>query len=105
MKMGPSCLPVGSSQREKGRQGASSLAFPGQGGSKPLCPRAVKGHCLHCTEKKGRLKASNVPGEVRVAPLLDYSLLPWKPSLLRSLCVHMRHWQVWRDGRDWSPRC
>lgn len=42
---------------------------PGHGSTKHLHPRAVKGHSVHCTEKKGGRVASNASGELRAALL------------------------------------
>lgn len=96
--MGPSFPSLGSIQREKGWQGAAFLASPGQGSTKHLYPRAVKGQSPHCTEKKDRHRASNAPGEGREE--LFQTMLPSPGSCwLRSVCVQMRHCQVWRGGR------
>lgn len=51
------------------------MFFLGQGSTKHLHPRAVKGHSVHYTEKKGGHTASNASGELWAA-LLPNSPLP-----------------------------
>lgn len=76
----------------------------GQGSTKHLHPRAVKGHSVHCTEKKGGRVASNASGELRAALLPD-SPLPesWLLVVIVRVCVCTGRWRRRREG--WRSRC
>lgn len=52
------------------------MVYPGPGSTKHLHLRAVKGHFVHCTEKKGGHRASSASGELQAAPLPNHSPVP-----------------------------
>lgn len=67
------------------------MVFLGQGSTKHLHPRAVKGHSVHCTEKKEGHMASNASGELWAAPLSN-SPLPesWLLVVTVRVCLCVR---------------
>lgn len=67
--MGPSFLSPESRRRRGGGEGerlagGSYKVSLGQGSTKHLHPRAVKGHSVHYTEEKGGRMASNASEEL-----------------------------------------
>lgn len=60
------------------------MVSSGQGSTKQL---AVKGHSVHCTEKKGGHRASDASGELQAPPMPNHSLLPESRLAVATVCV------------------
>lgn len=83
------------------------MVYPGPGSTKHLHLRAVKGHFVHCTEKKGGHRASSASGELQAAPLPNHSPVPesWLAAVVVvTVCVQRA--LVGGGGRvGWRSRC
>lgn len=66
------------------------MVYPGPGSTKHLHLWAVKGHFVHCTEKKGGHGASNASRELQAAPLPNHSPVPESWLAVVTVCVQRR---------------
>lgn len=77
-------------QPKKGLAGRFFRGLPRTGSTKHLHLRAVKGHFVHCTEKKGGHGASNASRELQAAPLPNHSPVPESWFAVVIVCMQRR---------------